>query len=255
MNNKVNTVHNNYDALNPFQKKITQLFAISGEPIKLNQAYNMLNRLRVRPDNIALSIQTLEINCLELLNSQILSLVEKSKFSINPIIENIAVRDLYSSNLFENYTRVLNQFFPLEGYSIWDRSPIKRYYSYIRIALLNNNSALVNSLIRSGQRKYKEFDSRKIYNILVEPFDERWLSKLSESLINSIFVNGIDELLSDFTMNKPFFDFIENHKLDVNNSNYENYLNGIKWRYLLEGRLDKLDELNKFIQFIQFIQF
>lgn len=245
MNNKVNTIHNNYDALNPFQKKITQLFAISGEPLHLNQVFNMLNRLRVRPDNIALSIQTLEINCLELLNSQILNLVEKSRFSINPIIENIAVRDLYSSNLFENYTRVLNQFFPLEGYSIWDTPPIKRYYSYIRIALLNNNSALVNSLIRSGQRKYKEFDSRKVYNILVEPFDERWLSKLSESLINSIFVNGIDELLSDFSMNKPFFDFIENHKLDVNNSNYENYLNGIKWRYLLEGRLDKLDELNE----------
>ena len=245
MNNQDIIVHKNYALLNPFQTKITQVFALSGEPMLLNQVFSMMNRLKIRPDNIALSMQTLEINCLELLNRQVLIPYEKTKFCINPVIENRAVRELYSSNLFENYTRVLNQLFPLETYSYWDTPPLKRYYAYIRIALLRNNTALVNSLIKSGRQKYEDFDTSKIYNILIDPFDERWLLKLSDSLIHSIFENCINELIFDFITKKDLFDFVEHYKLNPQSSYFDRYLSSIMWRYVLEGRFDKLDELRE----------
>ncbi len=244
MNNNDIFIHKNYELLNPFQLQIVQLFALSAEEMHLNQAYNMMSRLRLRPEHSALSAQILEINLLELLNRQLLLPKEKSKFLINPIIENRAVRDLYDSNTFENYTRVLNQFFPLDTYSYWQRSPLKRYYANIRIALLRNNTALVNALIRSGQAKHEKFDMNKAYSILFNPFDEKWLLKLSDSLLHSLFIGALKELQEAFILNAAFFDFIEKYKLNTKNEYQDAFRSGVKWRYFFEGRVKELETLN-----------
>ncbi|MFK7947257.1 MAG: DEAD/DEAH box helicase [Saprospiraceae bacterium] len=245
MSNTEAFIYKNYELLNPFQQKIVQLFALSAEAMHLNQAYNIVSRLRLRPEHGVLSSRTLEINLLELLNLQLLLPKGKSKFLINPIIENKAVRDVYGSNVFENYTRVLNQFFPLDTYSYWQTPPLERYYANIRIALLRNNTALVSSLVRSAQVKYEEtFEVSKAYGILFNPFDEKWLLKLSDSLIHSLFMGALDDLKERFIINNDFFNFVERYKLNTKNEYEENFRAGLKWKYCFEGKIDKFKWLN-----------
>ena len=244
MSNNDILIHKKYELLNPFQQKIVQLFALTAEEMHLNQAFNMVSRLRLRPEHGALSSRILEINLLELLNRQLLLPQGKSKFVINPIIENKAVRDLYNNEIFENFTRVLNQFFPLDTFSYWQTPPLERYYANIRIALLRNNTALVSSLIRSAENKHDDFEINQAYNILFKPFDEQWLLKLSDSLIHSLFLGVLNELQEDFILNNEFFDFVEKYKLNTKNEYQDNFRSGIKWQYLFEGRIDKLEQLN-----------
>lgn len=232
-----------YELLEDFQKRIVQLFALASEPLDVTKVFKMLQQLRIHPRGASLNAKDVTSHIFLLLNKSVLAPATGNQYVINNLILNQVVRELHKDILFNNYTETLNQFLPLDIYSYWQTPPLERYYANIRIALLKRNTALVNSLVTSAVYKHKDFLLNNAFNILLTPFDEKWLLTIPDSIIHAIFMNAVDDLMQNFNLNKELFDFVEKHKLNTKNEQQDNFRDGIKWRYITEGNSEKLKSL------------